>query len=104
MYHQGEGVPQDDAQSVHWYRLAAGKGDAFALNNLGFMAFNGLGMPADPVRAYALFTLAAQRKNSNAQRALDLLKPKLGNEEVVRGDALVTQWDAALKAGQTPAF
>ena len=104
MYHQGEGVPQDDAQSVRWYRVAAAKGDAFALNNLGFMAFNGLGMPADPARAYALFTLAAQRKNSNAERALELLKPKLGNEEVARGDKLAADWDAALKARQTPAF
>jgi TPR repeat protein len=68
------------------------------------MAFNGLGMPADPVRAYALFTLAAARDNGNAKKALELLKPKLGNEEVVRGDALVAQWGAALKAGRTLAF
>ncbi len=95
---------RDDVQSVHWYRRAAAKGDAFALNNLGFMVYNGLGVPADPVRAYALFTLAAARDNANAKKALDLLRPQLGNEEVARGEGLVREWNAALKAGLAPAF
>jgi TPR repeat protein len=104
MYHHGEGVTRDDAQAVRWYRQAAARGDAFALNNLGFMVYNGLGVSADVAKAYALFTLAMQRGNSNAEQALKLLQPQLGNEERMRGEVLVKEWEAALKAGRVPAW
>jgi TPR repeat protein len=45
MYHPGKGVPQDDAEAVWWYRLAAGQGDADAQNNLGVNYANGEGVP-----------------------------------------------------------
>jgi TPR repeat protein len=35
MYANGEGVPEDDAEAVKWYRLAAEKGHADAQTNLG---------------------------------------------------------------------
>ena len=37
MYANGEGVPEDDAEAVKWYRLAADQGDAYAQFNLGVM-------------------------------------------------------------------
>ena len=41
MYARGQGVPQDYAEAVKWYRLAADQGDARAQNNLGVMYANG---------------------------------------------------------------
>ena len=35
MYGTGRGVPQDDAEAVRWYRLAAEQGNADAQFNLG---------------------------------------------------------------------
>jgi hypothetical protein len=35
MYDNGEGVPQDDAEAVRWYRLAAAQGLARGQFNLG---------------------------------------------------------------------
>ena len=35
MYSRGEGVPEDEAEAVRWYRLAAEQGDALAQTNLG---------------------------------------------------------------------
>ena len=37
MYDKGQGVPQDYAAAVSWYRKAAEQGDADAQFNLGFM-------------------------------------------------------------------
>ena len=37
MYDNGEGVTQDDAEAVKWYRRAAEQGNAFAQHNLGVM-------------------------------------------------------------------
>ena len=44
-YANGEGVPEDDAEAVKLYRLAAKQGDAEAQNNLGIMYANGDGVP-----------------------------------------------------------
>ena len=35
LYDNGWGVPEDDAEAVRWYRLAADQGDASAQYNLG---------------------------------------------------------------------
>jgi TPR repeat protein len=35
MYDNGQGVPQDDKQAMHWYRKAADQGDAIAQINVG---------------------------------------------------------------------
>ena len=41
MYDNGKGVPQDYAEAVKWYRLAAEQGYARAQYNLGLMYDNG---------------------------------------------------------------
>ena len=47
MYAKGQGVPQDYAEAVKWYRLAADQGIPTAQNNLGFMYAKGEGVPQD---------------------------------------------------------
>jgi len=44
MYYNGEGVPQDYAVAMKWYRLAAEQGHAKAQYNLGVMYYNGEGV------------------------------------------------------------
>ena len=46
-YDNGQGVPQDDAQAVAWFRKAAEQGDANAQHNLGYAYANGQGVPQD---------------------------------------------------------
>ena len=50
MYDTGEGVPQDDAEAVRWYWLAADQGDAGAQYNLGVSYANGEGVPQGIVK------------------------------------------------------
>ncbi|WP_420448786.1 tetratricopeptide repeat protein [Candidatus Palauibacter sp.] len=45
MYYCGEGVPQDYAEAVRWYRAAAEKGYATALLHIGEMYRNGEVVP-----------------------------------------------------------
>ena len=47
MYENGQGVRQDDAEAVKWYRQAAEKGYAKAQYNLGAMYFTGRGVHQD---------------------------------------------------------
>ncbi len=47
MYVSGEGVPQDYAAAVGWYRKAAEQGDAESQFNLGLLYRQGQGVPQD---------------------------------------------------------
>ncbi len=46
MYDEGQGVPQDHAEAVKWFRKAANQGDATAQYNLGLMYGKGSGVKA----------------------------------------------------------
>ena len=47
IYAEGDGVAEDDAEAVRWYRLAAEQGHASAQYNLGLMYAEGNGVPED---------------------------------------------------------
>ena len=51
MYHDGLGVPQNYAEAVKWFRLAADQGHAGAQYNLGVMYFKGDGVPREYVQS-----------------------------------------------------
>ena len=66
-------VPQDDAEAVRWYRLAAAQGNALAQNNLGLMYDDGRGVPEDDAEAVRWYRLAAAQGNASAQFNLGLM-------------------------------
>src|SRR5713101_4941559 len=57
MYRYGQGVPQNDAEAVKWFRLAAEQGIAGAQANLGLMYFNGQGIRQNYAEAAKWFRL-----------------------------------------------
>ena len=67
MYDEGRGVPQDDAEAVKWYRLAAEQGNAAAQYNLGVMYDKGEGVPQDDAEAVKWYRLAAEQGAAAAQ-------------------------------------
>lgn len=72
-YQFGEGVPENDAEAVMWYRLAAVQGDAKAQNYLGRMYDNGEGVAEDNVEAVKWYRLAADQGDASAQLNLGLM-------------------------------
>jgi len=73
MYRYGQGVSQDYAQALHWYRLSANQGNARAQNNLGVMYRLGLGTPQDYQEAFRWFLRAAEQGNGGGQNHLGLM-------------------------------
>jgi TPR repeat protein len=69
MYTRGEGVAQDYAAAVDWYRRAAAQGFAKAITNLGVMLENGFGVPQDEDEARRLYRLGGRQ--DSAEAALD---------------------------------
>ena len=72
-YDTGEGVPQDDAEAVIWYRRAAEQGHACAQYSLGRMYDIGRGAPEDDAEAVRWFRLAAEQGHAGAQYSLGLM-------------------------------
>jgi hypothetical protein len=73
MYDNGEGVPEDDAEAVKWYQLAAEQGAASAQYNLALMYATGEGVPEDDAEAVKWYQLAAEQGDAQAQTNLGVM-------------------------------
>jgi TPR repeat protein len=73
MYRRGEGVPQDYAHAVAWYRKAADQGDALAQTCLGDLYRDGKGVRQDYAQAAAWYRKAADQGNAYGQAGLGLI-------------------------------
>ncbi len=73
LYENGEGVPKDSTQALHWFQLAAAQGNRNAQFSLGFMYENGEGVSKDPAEALRWYKLAAAQGFSEASKAVERL-------------------------------
>jgi hypothetical protein len=67
IYYHGYGVPQDYAEAVYWFRMAAEQGDPSAQVYLGHCYKFGLGVPADDAEAVKWFRKAAEQEHDDGQ-------------------------------------
>jgi S1-C subfamily serine protease len=70
MYHFGQGVPQNFAEAVRWYRMAANQGHAIAQFNLGGMFHYGYGVLTNYDDAMRWYRKAAEQGYPEAQNDL----------------------------------
>lgn len=66
----GQGVGEDDAEAVRWYRLAADQGDAMSQFRLGLHLSTGEGVAEDDVEAVRWYRAAAEQGIPVAQLSL----------------------------------
>ena len=92
MYDNGEGVTQDHAEAVSWYRRAAEQGHPSAQINLGLMYNYGKGVPQDYVSAHTLFNLAGAQGNENGRQARDRLAKKMTARQIAEAQRRARDW------------
>jgi TPR repeat protein len=85
MYYDGDGVPQDSAEAVKWYRKAAEQGYAEAQSNLSDIYEEGSDVPRDSAEAVKWCRKAAEQGYAKAQ--FDLGNYYSGGEGGVRRDS-----------------
>ena len=99
MYRSGEGVPEDAAEALRWYRLAADQGLARAQVNLGNMYATGDGVPEDDVQAYMWYDLAASRQTGEDRElsveARDAVARSMTSAQLAEAQRLAREWDEA---------
>jgi uncharacterized protein len=70
MYHDGQGVKQDDTQAVFWFRKAADQGDADGEYRLGLYEYAGVGTPIDYAQAVVLLQKSSDQGDASAMGIL----------------------------------
>ena len=76
MYYNGQGVLQDYAEAIQWFRKSALQGNSFAQSNVGYMYEKGEGIPQDYLEAAKWYRQAAERGNAQAQFTLGYMYEK----------------------------
>jgi TPR repeat protein len=99
VYDDGDGVPQDYAEALKWYRKAADQGNASAQFNLGKMYDNGQGVPQDYVQAHLWLNLAASQfsasekeKRDHAIKYRNLVTSKMTPAQIGEAQKLAREW------------
>ncbi|KAL4895713.1 ubiquitin-protein ligase Sel1/Ubx2 [Aspergillus ambiguus] len=73
MYLRGEGVEQNFATALTWFRRGVTNGDALCQHELGLMYLHGYGVPQDAFRAASYFKSAADQDLAAAETRLGAL-------------------------------
>lgn len=73
MYVSGQGVPQNYAEAVKWYRLSAAQGNRAAQSDLGLMYAEGKGVPQNYAEAFKWLQLSAARGDALAQHRISIM-------------------------------
>ena len=92
MYGEGLGVPQDYAEAVRWYRMAAEQGHTGAQSNLGVMYAKGEGVPQDDVLAHMWFNLAAAAGEQNASKNRDRIANLMSPGQIAEAQRMAREW------------
>ena len=101
MYAKGEGVPENDAEAVGWFRKAAEQGDATAQSNLGVMYATGRGVLKDDTEAVRWYRLAAEQGHDSAQFNLGLMYAN--GRGVLKDSVLAHMWSNIAGANENEA-
>jgi TPR repeat protein len=96
VYDIGQGVPQDYAEAVKWFRLAAEQGEANAQLGLGVMYGLGKGVPQDYTEGVKWLNLAASRASgANAKSYAELRDTVAGRmtpQQIAEAQRLAREW------------
>jgi Sel1 repeat len=84
---------KDYRQALDLFELAGFWANKIAQYNAGLMYYNGIGVPADPVRGVAWLGIAAEAHDDLALRALQLAYASLSEEQKHRSAQLWKQLD-----------
>lgn len=90
-------TPQDFGKARMWMTKAAMAGDSEAERDLGQIFALGMGVPADPVMAYAWYENAALRGDGFAERLRDDVMTHMSPAEVSKGEQEAKTLSAQIK-------
>lgn len=98
LFDRGQGVPEDPAEAVRWFKQAAESGHGPGMSNYGRMLEQGRGVTRDAAQAAHWFQQAAERNVADAQYNLGVLYER--GEGVPASDKDAAAWYSRAAANQ----
>ena len=92
MYDYGEGVEQNAAEAVRWYRLAAEQDHAGAQNNLALKYLAGDGVDQDLLLSYMWSNISLAMGREEAQENLDTVAEQLSADQIADAENQALEW------------
>ena len=92
LYHDGDGVPKDDAVAMQWYERAAEQGYVPAQSTLGAYYWAGRGIPQDLSKAYFWSQLALAQGDENSKSRLEGLSAQMTQSQVAAARQQAEAW------------
>jgi hypothetical protein len=91
-YHNGDGVPHDDAQAVPWFLRAAEQGHVTAQATLGAYYWAGRGVPEDLSKAYFWSAIANARGDEASKIRLEVLASRMTKAQISSAREQADAW------------
>ena len=91
-YHNGENLPQDDAQAMQWFLRAAEQGHVTAQATLGAYYWAGRGVPVDLSKAYFWSDIALAQGDENSKSRLEGLASQMTRAQVSAARQQAEAW------------
>lgn len=104
LYERGAaGLPQNLENAGQLYSLAANQGNAAATLALARLITEGIGTKADPVKGWALATLAAERGEESAKKLVEEISAKLDDTQKAEAKKQLEDIKSGKSADSKPA-
>ena len=91
MYKNGNGVAQDYAEAVRWYRLAAEQGFANAQNNLGVTYETGQGVLQNNILSHMWYNIASENGYKKSSEWRDEIAAKMTAADISKAQAMAKE-------------
>ena len=92
MHEWGNGVPQDNANALKWYKRSAERSHKDAQNNLGAFYSNGEGTEQDFVEALKWFIISAENGSEGGQKNISIVEKRMSYEQISQAQKLANDW------------
>jgi hypothetical protein len=91
-YHNGEGVPGNDAEAIRWFQKAAEQGNVAAEAALGAYYWAGRGVPEDLSKAYFWSAIALAQGDENSKSRLEGLASQMTETQIAAARQQAEAW------------
>jgi uncharacterized protein len=92
MHEWGNGVPQDNANALKWYKRSAERSNKDAQNNLGALYSKGEGTEQNFIEALKWFIISAESGSEGGQKNIQIVEKRMNYEQISQAQKLANDW------------
>ena len=92
MHEWGNGMPQDNANALKWYKRSAERSHKDAQNNLGALYSKGEGTEQNFIEALKWFIISAENGSEGGQKNIRIVEKRMSYEQISQAQKLANDW------------